>query len=772
MKERLIKIFSIFEEMLLLSIVLFLPMIFSFGQENFNIFELNKLVFFRVVLTIAFLFYLARFFLQKKYGKKIKFALFAFLALLSLSFFVSSCFSIHPELSFWGGYGRQQGFYSFIYYFLFFYLLIVSFYPEEKKLAGEKTRPRIKRFIWGMIFSSIPVCFYGLLQYFFLDPLDWEEKAIYTGRIFSTLGQPNFFAQYLIIVIPLTIFSLGFLQKRFFSRFLTVVLLFSQLVCLTFTYSRSAWLGLISSVIVFLFLFLWAKGFKKSFLILSALLLAMIFSAFSLGIFYSHRNFSLQEGITFSGRIKSAFDIRVGSNKIRLFYWQTSWEVFKESDWQRKLLGYGPETLQDVFVKYYRPDWGIYEKLNTFADRAHNAIFDTVLQFGLAGLALFISFLGYIFFAAFKYLKSSRRSEEYWLLIFLFSILSGYFVNSLFGFSLSVAYIYFYAILAIIFLISSSGGEDNLSDQKEKEKFFHPISLVFIWLAAFFFMGVLIYYYNIKPLVADYYYMRVKVAEAKRDCRKIFDNMEKTVAIYPGSTFYKEKYIYHNLNCFDSLITEEDKNNLRDNIISMINSIGPKEYDFYSWVNIAHAKSLFGYYFNQAYYRAAEEDYRRLLEINPFITATYQDLGRMKMWEKSYGEAMENFTKAINLFPDLNSPFLNNEHKGEIKTEEVSLLEMMGLTANYQKDWAKALEYYQWALELNPRYLRLYKEIADVYYQQGDLDKAIFYNKRGYKLNPQDYTWPLSLSLLYQERGDAEKARQYSAEADKLKSAD
>ncbi|MFA4941985.1 MAG: tetratricopeptide repeat protein, partial [Patescibacteria group bacterium] len=497
-----------------------------------------------------------------------------------------------------------------------------------------------------------------------------------------------------------------------------------------------------------------------------------VFSVFSLGIFYSHRSFSMQEGITFTGRIKSAFDIRAGSNKIRLFYWQTSWKVFEESDWQRKLLGYGPETLQDVFVKYYRPDWGIYEKLNTFADRAHNAIFDTVLQFGLAGLTAFVALLGYIFFTAFKYLKNSRWNEEYWLLIFLFSILSGYFVNSLFGFSLSVAYIYFYAILAIIFLISSAEKKNILSDQNEKENFFHPISLIFIWLATFFFMGVLIYYYNIKPLVADYYYMRVKVAEAKRDCRKILDNMEKTVAIYPASTFYKEKYIFHNLNCFDSLAAEEDKNNLRDNIISMINSIGPKEYGFYSWVNIAHAKSLFGYYFNQDYYRAAEEDYERLLQINPYITATYQDLGRMKMWEKNYEGAMENFNKAINFFPDLNSPFLNNEHKGEIETEEVSLLEMMGLTANYQKDWDKALGYYQQALKLNPHYLRLYKEMADVYYSQGDLNKAIFYNKRGYELNPQDSAWPIALSLLYKELGDTTMAEQYSAEADKLKSAD
>ena len=131
---------------------------------------------------------------------------------------------------------------------------------------------------------------------------------------------------------------------------------------------------------------------------------------------------------------------------------------------------------------------------------------------------------------------------------------------------------------------------------------------------------------------------------------------------------------------------------------------------------------------------------------------------------------MDNFEKAIAVLPDINSPFLNNEHREEIKTEKVHLLEMMGIAFGYQKEWDKALDYYQQALKLNPRYLRVYKEIADVYYQQRDLNSAISYNERGYRLNSKDSAWPLALSLLYKELGDSAKEAQYSAEADKLKS--
>jgi len=513
-----------------------------------------------------------------------------------------------------------------------------------------------------------------------------------------------------------------------------------------------------------------AKGFKKTFWALAALLFVVIFSAFSFGVFYSHRNFSLEDHLTFSGRVKSAFDLRGGSNRIRLYYWQAAWQEFKEASRFRKLIGYGPETLADIFVKHYRPEWGIYEEINTFPDRSHNAFFDVVLQFGLAGLIFFSLFLGYIFVAAFRYLKKSTLAKESWLVIFLLAALAGYFTNNLLSFSLTVGYVCFYLILALLAVIIFP--EFPCRPGGKAREFFRPVSLVLIWLSLLFLGVILVYYYNLAVWRADYYYMKARKAEAKKDCRQVLDNMEKAAALNPISTFYKERYIYHNLNCFEAVASKESQLDLYNNVLSMANSIGPREHGFYTLTHIAHAESLFGYYIDPAYYGGAEEDYGRLIKMSPFITTTYEDLGRMKLWQKDYEAALVSFNKAAAVFPDLSSPFLNNEHKEEIKSEKVHLFEMMGLTAGFKEDWNKALDYYQQALEFNPHYLPLYKEIADVYYKEGDLDSAIFYNERGYRLNPKDYAWPLSLSLLYKERGDAAKAAQYSAEAEELKPGD
>ncbi|MDD5072019.1 MAG: O-antigen ligase family protein [Patescibacteria group bacterium] len=759
MSNKIAKICDYLGEISLLGIIFFTPVYFAFVQENYNVFELNKAVIFRILLTISLLAFAAKIFIKGTGHRRFPRKLFLLLALLGLSFLASTYFSIHPALSFWGSYGRQQGFYNFFHYWLFFILLALNL------MRGW---PRVKRAVEALVFSSIPVCFYGLLQYFNLDPLDWKEKVTYIGRIFSTLGQPNFFGQYLIIVIPLTVFSLIFLKRRFLSRFLLVILAVAQLTCLIFTYNRSAWLGLAAGAALFPVLILFAKKKEKIAWSLVGLGLFGVIAIACLNIFYFKGSVLLEPGeINIANRVESIFDFKSGSNKIRLYYWQASWEIFKKGGWQRKLFGYGPEVLPDIFVEYYRPEWGIFEKINTFPDRAHNAFFDTVLQFGLIGLLAFALFVGYILAAAFEYLRRPSLAKEFWLIIFILAALAGYFINSLLSFSLTVGYICFYFMLALLAVIVFSDSSSGRAEE-ERSRFFRPVSLALIWLAMFFLGVILVYYYNINAWRADYYYMKVKKAEAKKDCRQILDNMEKTVFLNPISTFYKERYIYHNLNCFEAVESEESRRDLYDNVMSMANSVGPREYGFYTWTHIAHAKSLFGYYIDPVYYGAAEEDYKRLIKTNPFVTTAYEDLGRMKLWQEDYEAAMANFSKAVGALPSLDSPYLNSEHRRELESEQARLFEMMGMAFAYKEDWDMAIDYYWQGLKLNPFYLRLYKKVADAYYSQGDIDRAIWYNKRGYMLNTEDYSWPLALSLLYKERGDMVEASKYIDEAASL----
>jgi len=771
-KGKVIKICDYITEISLLAIIFFTPIYFAFAQETFNIFELNKLVVMRALLMIILVAFVGKVFIFKEAklsrGNLASLApLFFLIGLLGISFFVSTFFSIHPQLSLWGSYSRQQGFYTLIHYLLFFVLFILYFYPDANQSLIKRNWQKIKRIIITIMLSSALVCLYGLMQYFAFDPLRWKEAAIYTGRIFSSLGQPNFLAQYLVIILPISVFSLFFIFKKFISRFLAAILILTQLACLLFTYSRAAWLAFMASLTVFIIVFFFIKRYKKLAWGLISIGLASIIIIISFNILKPpSTNQSTQVNLV--NRFRSIFDLNSGSNKIRLYYWQAGLSEFKTMSWQRKIIGYGPETLASIYIKYYQPDWGVYETINTFPDRAHNAILDTILQFGLMGLIIIALLYYYIFLRVYKYLRNPKPGfkAEYWLIVAMLVILVGYFINNLFSFSLTVGYIYLYTVLAIliVIIIPRLYPLEKITEEKER-KFFSSFSKLLIWLALFSVCGVFIYYYNIKAISADYYYMEVKKAEKKGDCRIIIELLDKVVSLNPVSTFYKEKYIHYGLNCFEAIKSREEKIKMHSNIVEVLNFIEPKEYQSSTWAHIAHMKSVFGYFINPSYYEQAKKDYEYLIKLNPHITMAYRDLGKMKLWQGDYEEAMVNFKKAIKASPSLDSPYLNDDHRQEIENELVYLYEMLGKVYSYKEEWDNAMEYYREALKFDPWYLPLYKKIADVYYQQGDLDNAIRHNKRGYMLNPEDYNWPFALAFLYQEKGDQAKALKYAKEA-------
>ena len=762
-KNKTTRLLGIFEEAILLLIIFFLPIIFDFFGKNYNIFDLEKVVFFRVFLMVALILRLARIFVKKRSVAPLNRILLILLFVFGASLSISTFFSIHPQLSFYGSNMRQQGLYSFLSYLLFFLLLFSDL--QELNSSKESINPKVKRIILAVVIPSFFVCLYGLMQLVGLDPINWKDKIADTRRIYSSLGQPNFFGQYLIMVIPLSIYSLAFIAKRFFSRSLVFFLILIQITALILTYSRSAWLGFIASAGFFVFLVLLSRGLRKTAWGLALLsVVAGCIIIFNVIATSTSVAIATDQKLNFSNRLQSTFKLEGGSNKMRVYYWQAASREFVQASWVRKLIGYGPETLSDIYVKYYARDWAVHEKVNSIPDRSHNAPVDIILQFGVLGLLATCLFLGYIFFSSFKYLKKNRNlNHESWLVIFIIAILVGYFINNLFSFSLTVGYAYFYLLLAILGVISIGSPKDT--SELGQRAFFNPASKVLIFTTAIFVCGIFFYYYNFNVWRADSYYLKARRAEAKRDCVGLLDNMEKVVNLDPNNVFYKEQYIFYNASCIEAVESRQSRKDLYANAESMRATIKPKDYGFYTRLNIAHAETIFGFYIDNEEYKKAEKDFQDIIAINPFFTTSYQDLGRLKLWQKDFPAAIDYFKSWERALPSLNNPGINEDHKKEVRIELIKLYELMGLTYDLLGNDKEAVGYYSRALELDPFYVPLYKKIADVYYKKGDLDKAIWYNKRGYMLNPRDYNWPFALSLLYKEIGDKHLALEYAGNA-------
>lgn len=729
----------------ILSCVFFIPIYFAWLQENFTVFDLNKSVALHVFLGIAIIAWLVKVSLSGRIewsGNKILLVLGLG---LTISFLISTIFSLHPIISLWGSYERQQGLYNLWHYLAIIFFILVSI----------QSRRQLHQLIIALLIGLAFACIYGLIQLFGLDFLRWGEEI---GRLFSTFGQPNFFGHYLAVLLPLTIYAIVYLSKNIYIRFAYILLGIAEVVCLVFTYSRAAWVAV--GITGFLFL-LWTLIRSGKKIVAVTLVLLIGVTIFFLTLTSTRQvitSLSASQDNKLVQRVLSTFDLSPGSARTRSVYWQAAIQSIKGAPWQQKLIGVGPDVEPDIFVRYYKTEWAFYEKMNSFPDRAHNFILDIALQFGLFGLLSFGSLVGYILLKLVKYIWSQEDNQEYWLGISVLSALIIYSINNFFSFSLTAMSVVFYSLLGLAWLVSHQSKTSVITIH-----FFQPTSRWLLTGAISLFIVSLLYSYNLKPLVADYYYFLVKKAEARLNCRGVLDNMEKTLEWYPVSHYYSRAYISHGLNCFSEISSQSGREQLTKNLLEQVEVVSLQGKQFYTVLDLAHLYSILGEYVDKKYYIEAEKYYQELLEINPWMTFVYQDYGRMKLSEKKYDEALELFNKGIEVTPPLVTKDNQPSAWVNLSIQQLAFFYQLIGSVYYQKiNFPEAVEWYEKAIETNSSLVSAYKELADLYVQWGNRSEAIKYTKKAYIIDPGNSFWPRSLAMLYKEEKDYQTALIYA----------
>src|SRR3989344_1339313 len=135
---------------------------------------------------------------------------------------VSTIFSIDPLMSWFGNYSRfNGGMWSVICYVLLYYAF-VSNYGEairdtqhviRKTSASDISRVtyHISRLLKLSLLSATLVALYGVLERLGIDKNLWVQDV--QTRVFSTLGQPNWLAAYLVALLPVAMaFALSSLR--------------------------------------------------------------------------------------------------------------------------------------------------------------------------------------------------------------------------------------------------------------------------------------------------------------------------------------------------------------------------------------------------------------------------------------------------------------------------------------------------------------------------------------------------------------------------------
>ena len=375
---------------------------------------------------------------------------------------LAAVFSQSPYHSFWGYYFRKMGYLIWLHFFVFFLILFFNL----------KTKKQIARIFYVIAGAVAIAVIYGFLQILGLDPFPWSKPAHLTHRIFSTLGQPNFFGSWLLLSMPIILCLLikksveVRLQqtrqtwKQYFIRPIFISLFLLSVFILVLTQSRGAWFGFFFGFFFFTIIFSWIQNQKRLARLLIVLMSISLIFIFYLNIYplaYRYDDSFLER------RFKTVSHLFT-TGKLRLIWWQNSLDLIKN----RPILGYGPETQHLNFVRYYIPEFAALEAINAYPDRAHNDILDMLLISGIAGLASYLFLIGMAFWLGLKYifknnsqlpLPAGRQAITPITQLTVLSVLTGllaYLISIQFSFHVIPTAIYFWAYLAIIFKTHAS----------------------------------------------------------------------------------------------------------------------------------------------------------------------------------------------------------------------------------------------------------------------------------------------------------------------------
>jgi len=265
------------------------------------------------------------------------------------------------------------------------YILFLLFYFVVRNLIDSKEK--LFAVMSGLLFSGLGVALLGVLQQLtgrsFIMTEAWIDTEMFdemSTRVYSTLANPNVLGSYLIFVI-LIAFAGVYYFKNWFYKFVSLGICGVAALCMMYTLSRGAWLGLAFA------LGLYALFKDRRLIWLGIMAIPFI-------------PFAIPQEIW--ERLLSIGDLTDTSSLYRLYIWQASLEMIKDF-WP---IGIGPGTR--VFVYIYQK----YSFSTIYAPHSHNLFLQLLIDYGISGLILFVSVI-FMFYRS--YLSNIKHTADSFL---------------------------------------------------------------------------------------------------------------------------------------------------------------------------------------------------------------------------------------------------------------------------------------------------------------------------------------------------------------------
>ncbi|MBN2094114.1 MAG: O-antigen ligase family protein [Candidatus Zambryskibacteria bacterium] len=404
----------------------FIP--FVVASSSFFPFITGKAFVFRLIIEIIFACYLILVLRDKSYRPHFSWiigSLILFLAVIGLA----DIFSENPFKSFWSNFERMEGYITLLHLVAYFVVLSSVF----------KIHNLWNRLLATSVGASAIMAFYGFLQ--LTGKITINQGST---RVDGTLGNAGYLAIYMVFHIFFATF-LFTRSKSNWQKILLGIVALMDLIVLYFTATRGAILGLIGGILVtFIYLlFKSQKGDRIRKIAIAGTITVLIF----IGLFASIRNTTFVKENSVLSRFAS-LSLSEIKTQGRYYVWPMAIKGFIE----KPILGWGQESFNFVFNKYYDPE---AYKQEPWFDRAHSTPLDWLVAGGTLGL---LSYLGLLFFLFYYLFKADENIIDKKGKAVILGLATAYVFNNLFVFDQISSYILFFTILALIHSSASSVG--------------------------------------------------------------------------------------------------------------------------------------------------------------------------------------------------------------------------------------------------------------------------------------------------------------------------
>lgn len=448
----------------LFAILLFLvPLIlWPFTSE---VFEFNKMVLVYILTTLITAVWIIRMISERKFIFRRTILDIPLLVFFGLQL-ISTILSIDPLTSWLGYYSRFNGGLASVICYALLYWAFVSNIDSRRAM----------KLIFVTLVSGALVAFYGVLEHFGIDKNVWVQDV--RSRVFSTLGQPNWLAAWLIALTPISwylIIDTGINLKnyKFWIYSALSVLLFWATI---FTKSRSGYLGFATAFLIFWGLTIWQKkGELKKFIaplivigisILTIILISGTEFTPSIGSFI-HKSVSTTVAQT-TPTSSSETSLDTGgteSSAIRKIVWKGAIQIWLHYP----IFGTGVETFAFSYFKFRPPEHNLTSEWDFIYNKAHNEYLNFLANSGAVGLLAYLTVVG---FSIYIFVKSRKN-------LLTVSLLAGYvslLVTNFFGFSVVPTQLELFLFPAIAIVIAN----DQLTTSGNRQKKLEGIQKFFL----------------------------------------------------------------------------------------------------------------------------------------------------------------------------------------------------------------------------------------------------------------------------------------------------